>query len=249
MSPPPVLPLRRAAESAFGVDFSSILKRHEEATQATPSVRRSKRGSTNTSLVTRSESRPNVRDFAEDTKSKFLPSAFRRISRSPPKMASPFKRSSPGKDVDERKESEVPTSKPNYSVHRRQIDSIRDSVAQHAAPAGLMPVDVVAAQSPQQKSIGGSEAATRQDSSVRDSTISNRHSKIPSRLSAASGADDNFSDISSAVISDAQSVPFQRPKSTQETGNTAVSLLGPHPLAHCHRFPRAWTSSCQRRLD
>ena len=239
ISPAPVLPLRKAAESTFGVDFSSILKRHEESTGMTPTGKRSKRGSINTSIMTRSESRPNVRDFAEDSRSRFLTSPFRRRSRSP-KAISPAKLGSPKKEGRKMSEAEEPQREaPDFSVYRRQINSIRDSVAQHAVLASLVPVDPAAPSKQLQIPATNAEQPQINAASARNSAISNSHSKTASGRSTASGVEDNFSDISSAVISDAQSVLLQRPRSNQD-GSHAVGTrkpAGPAPTGPLPSLP------------
>lgn len=232
MSPAPMLPLRRAAESTFGVDFSSILKRHEEmatGTVATPSSKRAKRGgSLNVSLMTKSDSRSNVRDVAGETKPKFLAPAFARRSKSPPKAKHLHSEGNQARDVRNRRAlEEAPKEEADFSAYRRQINNIRDSVAQHAALRGLVPLTSTTVGS------RGQAAATR------DSIMSYHHSKTPSGVSIGSAAEDNFSDISSAVISDAQSVALQRPKSAQEANSASGARrpAGPAPTGPLPSLP------------
>ena len=255
MSPAPMLPPQKGGESNLSIDFSSILKRHEEAIASPKKV---KRGSLNTSLMTRSESRPNVRDFAGEASSNFIRSAFRRRSRSPMKK-SPMKenpdrqshfKQSPGKTPDKKRDRKIELPRaplppsyevPDHSVYRRRINSIRDSDVHQAGVGALIPLgqpepndgpQSIVADGQTQPAISKSQRSSGNSSNTKNSSTSNGHSKSASGISAGSNENDNLSEVSSAIISDAQSISIHKTNGSSEwvpSGNLARKQMRPGP--------------------
>ena len=273
MSPAPMLPLQKATEGNFGIDFSSILKRHEETPMSPKKV---KRGSLNTSLMTRSESRPNVRDFAGEGSSNFIRSAFRRRSKSPvkkipvkedpakqsPSKQSPSKQSpskqSPLRQPDKQRDVRVHLPKarpvtpetPDLSVYTRRINSIRDSVAQHAGLGALVPLVEPEPDNQRQSNVAGAQGqsaisqvqqSSGNSSNARNSSTSIGHSKSPSGISVGSNENDNLSEVSSAIISDAQSVSIHKTNGSTEWANSNLARKplrpGPAPTGPLPSLP------------
>lgn len=266
-SPTLMLPLHRAAESTFGVDFSSILARHE---QGSSSPKKSMRASFSTLRMNRSESRPVIRDFAGERSTTLL-SAFRQRSKSPVKnkagkddavSQSPSKQS-PSKQSPMRMSNKqmhvknnLPTSPPitqevpDLAVYTQRINSIRDSVAQHAGLAALVPlVDKepsrqklwITTDDPKQANSSGSQQSSGQSFNTKNSSTSKGHSKSPSGISAGSNDNDNLSEVSSAIISDAQSISIHKPNGDADWGNGILTRKpirpGPAPTGPLPSLP------------
>ena len=262
-SPAPMLPLQKATEGNFGIDFSSILKRHEEVAMSPKKV---KRGSLNTSLMTRSESRPNVRDFAGEGSSNFIRSAFRRRSKSPNKISSvkeptakqSLLKQSPSKRWDQHKvvQVEMPNGPsttpelPDISTYTRRINSIRDSVAQHGGLGALVPLvepessdqgRSIVEDAQRQSTMSQGQQSSGQSFNARNSSTSNGHSQSPSGISARSNENDNLSEVSSAIISDAQSISIHKTIGSAECGNGSLPRKplrpGPAPTGPLPSLP------------
>lgn len=261
-SPTLMLPLHKAAESTFGVDFSSILARHE---QGSSSPKKPKRGSFSTLRMNRSESRPVIRDFAGE-KSTTLLSAFRQRSKSPVKnkagrddvaSQSPLKHSPirmSKKQMlaknDSTKSPPITQEVPDLAVYTQRINSIRDSVAQHAGLAALVPLVEkepsrqklwITTDDPKQANSAGSQQSSGHSFNTKNSSTSKGHSKSPSGISAGSNDNDNLSEVSSAIISDAQSISIHKPNGDADWGNGILTRKplrpGPAPTGPLPSLP------------
>lgn len=257
-----MLPLQRSAESTFGVDFSDILTRHE---QGTPSPKKTKRASFSTLKINRSESRPTVRDFAGEGTPTFL-SVFRQRSKSPiknrlkghdagkqpPSKQNPLRKSDKQIQAgnDSLKPRPVSHEVPEISVCTHGIYCIHDSEAQHADPAAQLPLVKTAPskQSPwimtdgqKQSTPSGSQQSSGHSFYTKNSSTSKAHSKSPSGISAGSNDNDNLSEVSSAIISDAQSISIHKPTSDTDWGNGVLSRKphrpGPAPTGPLPSLP------------
>ena len=248
-SPTLILPLHRAAESTFGVDFSNILSRHDEETA---SPKKAKGASFSTLRMTRSESRPNVRDFAGEGSVSFLGSAFRQRSKSPiksnlvkddaakqyPLKQSPSK--NPNRHTHVRKRSSksprISPKVPELSVYAHRTNTTRDSVTQHVGLAAPVPLTEsepinqrlwITTDIPKQSTKSRSQHSSGHSSNTKNTSTSKGHSKSPSGVSAGSNENDNLSEVSSAIISDAQSIAIHKPSSDADWSN---GILARKPL-------------------
>ena len=264
-SPAPMLHLQRAGESTFGVDFSGILKRHEEART---SPKKAERGSLNRLMMTRSESRPNVRDFAGEGSTNFVRSAFRRRSKSPikssPAKENPAKQSlvdqSPSKKSNKQRDigNEEPKSQPTFpevrdlSAYTRSINSICDSRVQRAVLGALVPVDETASNkqslsittdTQRQSAMSQSQHSSGRSFNAKNLSTSKGHSKSPSGISVGSNDNDHLSEVSSAIISDAQSISIHKPNGDADWNNSNLARKplrpGPAPTSPLPSLPES----------
>lgn len=225
----PLLPLRNAAESSLNIDFDQILQKTQDTNQSTVSPNKSKRASR--ASIAKSGVQPNVRDFASNNPSR---NSFMRAIRGRSK--------SPSKTDDQRQSVDTFQVPPDLTIYRRHINSIRDSAPHNTS---LVPVDFstplqgnppFTAGRPLQRNLSFTPSQPLQEckEDVKYPSGVEGHSKSPSVVSAVS-------DASSGVVSNAQSVVFNRPPTTAGYSNGATprktSKPGPAPKGPLPSLP------------